>query len=400
MVDFRDKIIPASFRGVPFSLTDVEQGGGRLAVLHEFPQRDLPFTEDLGRRGRTFSIQAFVLGDDYFEQRDAFQEALETEGPGILIHPYRGTLLVQCLTFRLRESGTEARIATFAIEFAEAGEVPQPSEVTDTEADVTSASTGTQDSGKSFIEAVLDVLGFPQFVADSAAGVVDSAGLAMDAVLDPVKGFAEDVEKLTFTIRELRADAVALVTAPSELALRITDVFQGFEDALDPSPLFDAMTNMFPFGDTTTDPFGQTLSRQQKNRNDFGIESLVRIGALSAAARALSGIFFVSDEEAFARRDELIDIITDEIDLTDDDDVFATLSALRASVVNDIALRVVNIASVVNIQLEFEAPSLVVSHALYDDAERNEEVFARNTGLTNHPGFLPEGVDLSVLSNV
>lgn len=400
MVDFRDKIIPGSFRGVPFDLTDVDQGGGRLSVLHEFPQRDLPFTEDLGRQGRTFSMQAFVLGDDYFEKRDALQEALETEGPGILIHPYRGTLLVQCLSFRIRESATDGRLATFAIEFAEAGEVPQPSEDIDTQADVTGASEATDEAGKTFLEQVLDVLGFPQFVADSAAGVVDSAGQAMDAALAPVKGFAEDVETLSRTITELQADAITLVTTPSQLAVRMSEAFQGFEDALDPSPLFEAMTNMFPFGPSEVDPFGQTLSRQQKDANDRAIESLTRIGALSTAARALSQIIFTSDEEAFARRDELVDIITEEVDLTDDDDVFATLSSLRASIVNDISLRVVNIASVVNVQLDFEAPSLVVSHALYDDAERDEEIFGRNTSLTNHPGFLPENIDLSVLSNV
>ena len=61
-------------------------------MLHQYPYRDLPFAEDLGREVRRFSVHAFVLTQPEY---DALVEALESEGPGTLIHPWYGSVFVQ-----------------------------------------------------------------------------------------------------------------------------------------------------------------------------------------------------------------------------------------------------------------------------------------------------------------
>ena len=38
--------------------------------VHEFPQRDVPYAEDLGRKNRELKISALVVGDDVFQRRD------------------------------------------------------------------------------------------------------------------------------------------------------------------------------------------------------------------------------------------------------------------------------------------------------------------------------------------
>ena len=62
---WRAKLRKASFRGVEFGVTDAEGEGGRRTVTHEFPQRDLPYVEDMGLATAKFTLQAFVLGADY-----------------------------------------------------------------------------------------------------------------------------------------------------------------------------------------------------------------------------------------------------------------------------------------------------------------------------------------------
>ena len=94
-MSWREKLRPASFRGVPFFVDDTSTSTGRKIQLHEYPKRDLPYSEDLGKVSKSYAIRAFVVGEDCFEQRDALLDALEQEGSGTLVHPTLGTINVK-----------------------------------------------------------------------------------------------------------------------------------------------------------------------------------------------------------------------------------------------------------------------------------------------------------------
>ena len=59
---WRDDYRPGSFRGVPFHLKSSSSTGGRRTVLNEFPLRDTPMTEDMGRRARQFQLNLTLIG--------------------------------------------------------------------------------------------------------------------------------------------------------------------------------------------------------------------------------------------------------------------------------------------------------------------------------------------------
>ena len=94
MSEWRERKQGASFRGVPFWLDTDSVNVGRRTQLHEFPQRDQPFVEDLGRRTRQYKFSGFVVGDDCLSQRDRLLTALDTPGPGELVHPWFGRMTV------------------------------------------------------------------------------------------------------------------------------------------------------------------------------------------------------------------------------------------------------------------------------------------------------------------
>ena len=77
---WHERMGPASFRDVRFYVDVAELAGGRKTVQHEYPLRDDAYVEDLGRRGRAFSIDGYVIGPEYFTQRDALLKALEQSG--------------------------------------------------------------------------------------------------------------------------------------------------------------------------------------------------------------------------------------------------------------------------------------------------------------------------------
>ena len=91
---WKDRLQPASFRGVPFKTEDESLIAGRRVETHEFVNRDKPYTEDLGKITLRPKITAYVIGDDCYEQRDRLIEALNKPGPGTLVHPAYGEMSV------------------------------------------------------------------------------------------------------------------------------------------------------------------------------------------------------------------------------------------------------------------------------------------------------------------
>lgn len=107
----------ASFRGVPFYLENSSSKSGRRYQNHEYPKRDKNYAEDLGLATQLKNLSAFVVGDDYDEQRDKLLAALEQEGHGQLVHPWMGTFTVIVAEAEVIETRNEAGIARFTITF-------------------------------------------------------------------------------------------------------------------------------------------------------------------------------------------------------------------------------------------------------------------------------------------
>ena len=121
-MSWKDNLRPASFRGVPFKVQDHSaEIAGREIQLHEYPGRDVPYPEDMRRKSKSFTVEAYVLGADYMSARDRLIVACDGKGPGTLIHPYLGSLSVVCTGCLLRERADEGGVGRFQLTFAEGG---------------------------------------------------------------------------------------------------------------------------------------------------------------------------------------------------------------------------------------------------------------------------------------
>lgn len=107
---------PGSWRGVGFVLDAGDVAAGRRVALHEYPYRDDVWPEDLGKLPRRFSINAFLTGDDVYQQRDAMLAAVEQAGPGTLVHPTLGS--VQCVLLEFQCSDRRERGRFVELQFA------------------------------------------------------------------------------------------------------------------------------------------------------------------------------------------------------------------------------------------------------------------------------------------
>ena len=132
---WRNLLLPGSFRGVPFGIDGHSARiAGRRAQTHEYPGRDEPYTEDLGKRTKSFTLEAWVVGDLYIINREALILACNLSGPGWLVHPYLGIRLVVCTSCDVTERTDEGRMARFNLEFVEAGTNRYPTDRANTSA--------------------------------------------------------------------------------------------------------------------------------------------------------------------------------------------------------------------------------------------------------------------------
>jgi prophage DNA circulation protein len=116
-----------SFRGARFRVDSYQTETGRRADVREYPLRNIPNAEDLGRKARRFSFTAYVVGPFWEIQRDRLLNACEEDGPGRLVHPFHGEHRVVCESCTVSETRASGmRYAAFELQFVEAGDYSSP----------------------------------------------------------------------------------------------------------------------------------------------------------------------------------------------------------------------------------------------------------------------------------
>src|SRR5262245_13364932 len=136
---WRDALMPASFRGIQFHVEAGSRENGRRIVLHEFPKKELPYAEDMGRKAFEFTVRAYCIAypfdterelyrRDYRVPRDALMRELEREGHGSLQLPGLPPMYVVVQRYRVTEEEKAGGYCTFDISFVEFGrqDTPRP----------------------------------------------------------------------------------------------------------------------------------------------------------------------------------------------------------------------------------------------------------------------------------
>jgi prophage DNA circulation protein len=119
--NWKDNLQQASFQGIPFEIEGHSAEFGRRIVSHAFPFRDKPYNEDLGKKQRTLQVTGFLVGENYFAIRDKLIAAIEKGKSGELVHPYLGTMQVECATLSVSENFNKGRYCTLNFTFIESG---------------------------------------------------------------------------------------------------------------------------------------------------------------------------------------------------------------------------------------------------------------------------------------
>lgn len=394
---WRDMYRSASFRGATFKVESADSAYGRRQAVHEHALRDVPYTEDLGRRAREFTVTGYLVGENYHLERDTLIEACETPGPGQLVHPYRGELTVVCRGLSVNEASQNGGMCRVSITFLEAGEASYPRAVTDSVNAISRAGNSVISAAQAgFVERFITD-GFPGFVLEAAMQrlqeITDFLGAPGGINL---AGELEAAASFSRALRNLADNAMSIVQQPEQLASRLIDMVDLASDAYgeNAGALFVGLMEQVSasYGGLTNTP-----SRRQQATNHEAIDELVRQVSLPAVARAAVAIDYPSYQDANSARQTLVELIDTEMERTGNDEAYVTLGALRTEVARGIPQPEVDLPQLVEYTPPSTQPSLLVAYKLYGDAGRADEIVSRNK--PHHPGFLPGGQQLEVLSD-
>lgn len=431
-MSWTDNLQDASLRGVPFKVDEDEATFGRRTQTHEYPGRDKPWVEDLGRATRRFSVQAYLVGDDYFEQRNRLIEAIEKPGSCTLVHPYYGEMTVTVSDEgRVSHTRDEGRMCRVSFSFIETGELSFPS---------AGIATGTKlaDSCSLLDDCISSA--FSSFGLDGLSdflqsGVLDDASAMMDTVTDAFKYVDSGISAAS---RLLQGDLSVLLMPPSS-GMNFVNQLQtlwraGTRLSGNTSDLISMVkglsgvtldSGLAPRGVWKTD----STTTQTRTTQSNTVAQAIRTTALSEAAYtvvslpksttttvttgqtaqvshpAVTDILPDTDagsvgvttsvstdetpswDDLTAVREVLNTAIDQELTRVTDDTLFLALRQIRTDVNNDISARLEQSTRLTERTPVQVLPALVLAADWYDDAGREGDITARNGVI--HPGFVP-----------
>lgn len=375
-----DRYLPASYKGIPFEAMEVTSEHGRRGAEGEFPFGENTAYADMGRRIRTYSVHGRFKQNDHIALTAALIAACELPGPGPLVHPTRGLLIVACSRLRITDNPTESQgITEFDMDMVEANDI-------------------------------LNGLSLGGFIIGLALGPITEA--LHDSFVQNY-----EPEEVTFydrgTVVDLAASTATNVrdafqqASSDEQNVKIWRSLAAFENVInDPDQLVEdeRMFGLIRDGMALVDKYAdqpqkqtlfRTLINQQSVTVNVGYTAAQSTEALLTASRTLAAAHLARAilevrptdmDTAFAQYDMVASVLDEELALAlqaCDNVLYLRLSEFATEAKSQLLNRAYNLPAIVEYRFPSAVPSLVAAHEIWSDAKRFREIEQRN------PSFWP-----------
>ena len=398
----------ASYEGIRFDVDSATLSFGRRT--HEFPQRDTSYVEDLGKATRQFSIQGFIVGDDFIDRSKRLIDKIESQvgtdrraNHGKLVHPWLGSLEVTPIDNPSITYDRAKRFCTFTLTFLEAGN------------ESTKKTTSWANQLLSKADALYAKI-FGDWTPDKIAGIVDDVTSQINscaAVLSSCQ-FAQ-MFNLGNDILEMGHDIATSLYNKKEQArssllgaLGLSQYAQSTTDwKLASIKCTDAITLPVLKPVNVASSTGTSKKLSDKERINEAVDEIKKNFRLVLIANAMGAISMIgedndvdtdsnskktlSDEQILKIRNNLLDAIDAEmlIQGTDDNQDYLDLVDSYVAVYKFLTEKLNGDSGIETVTLKQSEPSFVLAYDKYGDSTRADEIAERNDVI--NPLFMPVG---------
>lgn len=390
-----DQMLAASFRGVPFLVSTHTMGGGRKVVVHDFINSDRRYIEDLGALQKSVKFEAVITGagQEYFDARDAIIRALDTPGPGLLVHPLYGELTVVALPYTVTEN-EDLGVARISMDFGLDQGPVQAFKAKPSAAAVDVEQESAFDAIQSFFAGAFSLSLKLANNLDRAYSSIASVKSTMSDAQAAVRTVADTARDFAAAVTSLQANAYTLMQSPGQLAQAMRDIYDLTLDmATTPAGQIDFYVSLESFGEgaPAVNPTSAEKIEAKKNQDAFLVA--IRSFALAGEASALVANTYTTDSQLsdyMAGFDARYAALSDLMDVP----TLAAMDKLRVATKQYLDTIKPTLARTITMTVP-PIPVSVLSYMLYGETVRAGELQAINGNWPTAPQIAGE---ITVLS--
>jgi len=294
-----DDLQPASYKDASFLVNVAGFSGGRKNSIHKFPNSNIQNVEDLGLDPRNYRITAIINEPNYRFKRDKLLAALDSEGPGVLIHPTFGRIEnISALNYTGIEDLTKAGDLNIIVNFAPSNSTGLPVETSNTLSIIQQAETSVFDSITSDIGNLFNVTNSFTGNFRSAQDKLNSFVLAVTGNVKTLSSTTGKINEFNQLVSNFQGNINKYINQPIMLATGMADIFDALPDLYDNAvSQFSVQSLFFSFGDDDIEIPENTVGRiERKNNNDL-INNAIKGYALTQAYTSSAQIEFDTTDE-------------------------------------------------------------------------------------------------------
>lgn len=402
--EWKKRLLPASFRGVPFFIESHEFSGGRKVVGHEPTDRDSTFSEDTGIKQKTYALDCHVIGDNYFFIRDALIKAMDNRDPGVLIHPYLGAKDVRPASFSVSETISEGRIAKLSLQFVDAGEKSFPTAKIDAVTSLLTSVASTVAIVQNAFQTAFKIASLPAFAISSTRLAIEGFFTDLRNGIDNVRTNPEKKAEIIKKIDEAEAEVESLILNNASLASTVDSIVSDLagvveeptdNDTIDISNgrneklvIFDTVIN---FTTNYINIIDNTPTRVSEKANNKALDELIVGIGIARIAEAASLVTYQTKDKALEIRESISSKIVEQLNIVSDD-TFQALKDLNAKVTEAIPNPNENLSTISTIKIPTEQNSILLAYDLFESKDFEKDIINRN-GVRN-PGFISGDIEV------
>lgn len=161
----------ASYKGRTFYVDSTSVKYNRRKIIHEFPNHDKSVVEDMGKNTNQFTINGFLSGNSWENERDLLVKKCLEKTSGMLVHPDFGEVKVYCESVSHSESKKNAnKYCELQFNFVEDTQSKPPISTTNTAQVLQSSGQKALTTLTDVFKNTLNISNLPEYVLNSILG--------------------------------------------------------------------------------------------------------------------------------------------------------------------------------------------------------------------------------------
>lgn len=420
--DWLATLWPASYRGVAFQVETDSHEFGKRVEIHEYPNRDAWYAEELGQRARRHRLTAYLASDTIDAELTALVEVCTRAGSGTLVLPLIGARQAVCLTAKTERRKDRHGYVAVDLDFVEdpgLGAAPYPapyyagliSHAAETLLAVASATfevalaANYESAGFS---GVSGAGGPPDHVTAAIATEIATVAAVLEAergtaALGSAKAAATAqvlidlyaaAEPLSVGATATIGAAVGVSSIPTAFAAAVTAFQEAAAAGSGPAEAAGVLRRAaasLPV-EATGSMAGAMSTTADLAVSQAGLTRRAGLTAIAAGfAEAVASWTFGTRREAIQARADAAALFEPIIAAATTAEEIEALTVTRNAVVEKVSRTIADLAPVLEVSSPRAMPSVWWAHRLYNDAGRAEELVVRNG--VSHPSFMPATIE-------